>query len=272
MLEQITSWGLVALVLIFVVREVSQALYEFAHWPRWLVAIFERGKTEELRRILVELGVGPSERRAIATGKAFERLNRVGTYAESARRVRSIELLKRAGRPGSYQVGRRFAIELPYYLDVFSESLRPDYAEEAARVMLSHLRANFDSTDTFTAVAGIKAGSPLLAARVAELLSTPLLLHRNAEDAKPAGVGIHPRIDGVLSPGDQVLLVDDSSTGGRMVRECIETVSSLGASVTVVLVLFEPLGKDARKTIEGLGVKFVSVVQMTPKTIKSLGL
>lgn len=265
----ISAVGAVAIVALLVVREIGVALYDFLHWPKWLVAHLDKQRAAEVERVLQALGVRESDRRAIRSVKVKERIRidraQIGETGES----RAFRLLAKSAYVGEYPVGRRHTVNLPYYIDLFSESLNPESADEFAQILLAKLHDSAGDYQ-FQRVIGIKAGSPLLAAAVARRLSLPLVLHRGVDDAKPIGVGAHPRIDGDVRPGEILLLVDDSATGGRMVRECIGTIAELHATISHVLVFFEPLSKDSRGVIEGAGSKFTSVVQMTPEIVSRL--
>jgi orotate phosphoribosyltransferase len=265
----ISGVGAIGVIAVLVTREIGLAFYDFLHWPKWLVNHFDRQRAAEVDRVLDALGVRQQQRRSVKSLNVKEqiRANRAQVGDTSTERISG--LLARATHLGTFPVGRRRSMTLPYYIDLLSESLSPDSADECAQLMLAKLYEEAGDYQ-FERVIGIKAGSPLIAAAVAKRLSIPLVLHRSDGDGKPPGIGVHSRIDGEIVSGELLLLVDDSATGGRMARECIETVKELDASVSHVLVFFEPLGKGGRGVIEGAGSTFVSVVKMTPEVVLSL--
>ena len=69
--------------------------------------------------------------------------------------------------------------------------------------------------------------------------------------------------DGSVLPNDQIILVDDSTTGGRMFSQAIEKIRASKAEVHHAFVLFEPIGKDARGRLSHSGVELHSIIQMT---------
>lgn len=63
----------------------------------------------------------------------------------------------------------------------------------------------------------------------------------------------------VPEPGSRALIVDDSTTGGRMVCETIRDLRKYGYKVSECLVVFEPQNKDAKKKLEQQNVKLLSI-------------
>jgi orotate phosphoribosyltransferase len=92
-------------------------------------------------------------------------------------------------------------------------------------------RAGFEQ---FDAVAGAETSGIAYAAWIAERLSLPLQYVRK----KPKGFGREAQIEGLLSPGARVLLVDDVTTDGRSKLEHVRTLRAAQARVDHVLVMF----------------------------------
>ena len=61
--------------------------------------------------------------------------------------------------------------------------------------------------------------------------------------------------------GCTALIVDDSTTGGRMVLSTIEDLRKYGYNVMDCLVVFEPQQKDARKKLSDQSVNLISIVK-----------
>ncbi len=59
--------------------------------------------------------------------------------------------------------------------------------------------------------------------------------------------------------GKRVLLVDDSTTGGRKQMELASALREAGASVENSLVLFEPQGKGAREKLKQEGIELHAI-------------
>lgn len=70
----------------------------------------------------------------------------------------------------------------------------------------------------------------------------------------------------VIPPkGSKALIVDDSTTGGRMVLKVIEDLRKYGYDVSECLVVFEPQNKDARKKLSDQEVNLISIVKTHTK-------
>jgi orotate phosphoribosyltransferase len=262
----ISGIGLVAVATILVLREIAGTLYTLFHWPAWLVKILEKQRSEEVRRVLNALGVSDQQAERLRTVPTREAIRKGKAEVGDSAGERSAAILRRATTAGTFSVGRRRAFDLPYYVDLFSEVVSSNTADECSRLMLAALH-DVAGDFQFTRVIGIKSGSPTLATAVAARLSMPVALIRASEDAKPDGIGVHPRIDGIVEAGEKVLIVDDSATGGRMILDAVSVIELIGAKATDVLVFFEPLGKGARQRISGTGARFTSVIEMDGATI-----
>lgn len=65
----------------------------------------------------------------------------------------------------------------------------------------------------------------------------------------------------VLPINSRALIVDDSTTGGRMVVSTIDDLRKYGYNVSECLVVFEPQNKDARKKLSDKEVNLISIVK-----------
>ena len=61
--------------------------------------------------------------------------------------------------------------------------------------------------------------------------------------------------------GKVVMLVDDSTTGGRKQIELAKKLRAAGAVVNVSLVLFEPRGKGARDKLSAEGITLHAIIE-----------
>jgi orotate phosphoribosyltransferase len=78
--------------------------------------------------------------------------------------------------------------------------------------------------------------------------------------------GTEKQIEGKLSPGDRVAVVEDVMTTGGSVAQAIDAVRQAGATIVVVIGLVDRL-QGARERIESLGLRFE-----TAWTLRDLGL
>jgi orotate phosphoribosyltransferase len=89
--------------------------------------------------------------------------------------------------------------------------------------------------ENFVRVAGIPTAGIPFSSVLSYNLSKPFLYVR--KEAKTHGR--ERRIEGVLSPGDKVLMVDDLITSGRSVIESVNIVRGEGGTVSDVVVLID---------------------------------
>lgn len=119
-----------------------------------------------------------------------------------------------------------------------------DFASDAVL-----LHAGFEQ---FDAVAGAEsAGSPY-AAWIAERLALPLQYVRR----KSRGFGAQAQVEGALTAGARVLLVDDLTTDCRTKASLCGVLRTLGARVDHVLVMFYyDVFPEARSVLDALGIR-----------------
>ena len=88
--------------------------------------------------------------------------------------------------------------------------------------------------ERFDAVAGGETAGIPFAAWIAERLGLPMLYVRK----KPKGFGRDARIEGALSEGQRVLLVEDLTTDGGSKVSFVEALREAGAECAHTLVIF----------------------------------
>lgn len=91
--------------------------------------------------------------------------------------------------------------------------------------------AGFEAFDNIAG--GETAGIPF-AAMVAERLALPMTYVRK----KPKGYGRNARIEGVMSPGQRVLLVEDLATDGGSKLSFVQAIRDTGATCAHTAVIF----------------------------------
>ena len=112
------------------------------------------------------------------------------------------------------------------------------------------------------------SGSPILGFVLAETLGYPVVLFRGNANPKirqpcpedmPEGFLY---FNGTIKSGERAVLVDDSTTGGAMLDDCIERLREIGVEVHHSFVLFEPEGGGARDRLARKAVELHSIVKM----------
>lgn len=264
--------SLVLIVFIIAASDVLDALYLYLSWPKWLVRRMESRRAEEVKKIIQELGIDRQLLKdSVQAARVNQRAKSLSRYSRPADvRTRAMRLLSAVRLQGEFHIGRRFPKAFPDYIDAFTGAMDRAWAEEAVSVMLSHLRiVTAGNLPPFSKIVGIKKGTPVLAWLAADRLRLPCVLHRGEDLKKPWGTAEHPIgcFDGEFVKGDIVLLVDDSTTGGRLAMEAVEQIRQLGAVVEHFLVLFERVGKDARDLLQDQGITLYPVISLDEKVM-----
>lgn len=163
-------------------------------------------------------------------------------------------------------VGKVRKTELSYYIDLMGHSCDPIYAVAYARLLSSYWAdcieaINLVKNPQVDFIVTPKLGSPILGYEFAKLLKLPFILHEEEERFDCETNDMRKKFDCAEVPktGSRALIVDDSTTGGRMVLETIQDLRKYHYEVTECLVVFEPQQKDARKKLEQQNVNLLSI-------------
>lgn len=223
---------------------------------RWV----NRNRARQTLEALKELGfdVDPVRRRNVVA-----RLPPPAAGSALPDRVRP--KLDRATVKGPLKVGDVERVRSEAYIDVMGLSTDPAAAKDLARDLVARWRSAVER-DAITpdpqAVAAPKVGSPLLAAAVAEILDVPLILVNPKEKFDVGRKEPKAWLDfaAPLPRGTNVLLVDDSTTGGGKALASLQVLNEAGLRVTDFLVIFEPQLKNARAKLENKGVRLHAIL------------
>lgn len=129
-----------------------------------------------------------------------------------------------------------------FYIDGKQVTLDAEGLWLLARLMLEELRAFPD----VTAVGGLTLGADPIAAAVAALsFATGQNLRAFLVRKEPKGHGTGSRIEGRLTAGQQVAIVEDTITTGGSARKAIDAVREAGAEPVVVLAVADREDPDA---------------------------
>jgi orotate phosphoribosyltransferase len=148
-----------------------------------------------------------------------------------------IEICKILNRIGAFKFG---AFRLtsgkmsPYYIDLRIVPSFPDAFREICSFYSGFIRDNV-GTKNFERAAGIPVAGIPFAALVAYDLKKPFLYIRKGVRRH----GRERRIEGVIAPGDRILLVDDLVTTGLSLQNAAKTIVAEGGLVTDTVVLID---------------------------------
>lgn len=122
----------------------------------------------------------------------------------------------------------------PYYIDLRIVPSFPDAYQRIGNFYVEFIK-NEVETKNFERIAGIPVAGIPFASLIAYHLQKPFLYVRK-------GVAFHgrqKRIEGILAPGDRVLLVDDLITTGLSLKRTAKAITSEGGVVTDAVVLLD---------------------------------
>lgn len=152
----------------------------------------------------------------------------------TAARARLLEIVRtKAYREGKFVLAG--GKESDYYIDCRKVTLDPEGLALFSWLILDRIRGS-----DVRAVGGLTLGADPIAAGVATLShleGTPVRAFIVRKEAK--GHGTRQAIEGELSPGDRVAIVDDVMTTGGSVRQAIAEAERAGAKVAKVICLVD---------------------------------
>jgi len=150
-----------------------------------------------------------------------------------------------------------------YYIDL---RLVPSYPSIFKKIinMFSRVIVEEVGLSNFDLICGIPTSGLVFASAVAFSLEKPLIYVRK----EARGHGTQKNVEGLLKPGQRVLLIDDLITTGSSLVTAKEAVTSEGGEIsdTVVLVDREEGGIQKLKEL-GINVRYVSKVTELAKEL-----
>ena len=190
--------------------------------------------------------------------------------SEEASESVKIEICKILDRIGAFKFG---AFRLtsgkmsPYYIDLRIVPSFPDAFREVCSVYADFIK-NRVGARNFERVAAIPVAGIPFAALIAYDLKKPFLYIRSGVRRH----GRERRIEGVIAPGDRILLVDDLVTTGLSLQKAAKTIVSEGGLVTDAVVLLDRQegGKD-RLAKRGMRVHALLSITEIANTLHELG-
>jgi len=144
-----------------------------------------------------------------------------------------------------------------YYLDKYLFETCPDILKSLGKEFAKHV------TDDVTLIAGAELGGVALAAATAIETGKNWIIVRQRR--KDHGTG--KLIEGVLKPGDVVLLVEDIATTGGQVLEAAKVITEAGAKIKKIVAVIDRK-QGAAENITHAGYKFGSILTKEDLKIK----
>ncbi|TNF62982.1 MAG: orotate phosphoribosyltransferase [Rhodobacteraceae bacterium] len=110
--------------------------------------------------------------------------------------------------------------------------------------------------EAFDTIAGGETAGIPFAALVAERMALPMTYVRK----KPKGYGRNARIEGVMTDGDRVLLIEDLTTDGGSKLSFVDAIRDTGATCAHTAVIFSyGIFPETEKTLADHGVRLHSL-------------
>ncbi|MEM3577988.1 MAG: orotate phosphoribosyltransferase [Candidatus Bathyarchaeia archaeon] len=145
----------------------------------------------------------------------------------------------------------------PYYIDLRVVPSFPDAFQKICSFYAEFIKNKID-TKSFERIAGIPVAGIPFASVIAYNLKKPFIYVRKGARLH----GRQRRIEGVLKPGDRVLLVDDLVTTGLSLKKAARAVIAEGGVVTDAVVLLDR-EEGGREKLEKTGIRLHSLIRIS---------
>lgn len=137
----------------------------------------------------------------------------------------------------------------PYYLDLRIVPSFPDAFNKICNFYIELIKTDV-GTDGFDRIAGIPTAGISFASIASYNLKKPFTYIRTTERQHGRG----RQVEGILLPGDRVLLMDDLITKGGSILKAAESVRAEGGVVTDAVVLMDR-EENGQQTLADSGIK-----------------
>ena len=231
--------------------------------PGWIRKRFRINKSQDTLEVLKELGISTNmyKRKNAIVGIPRD-YNQDNIQKDIEKKLKELTIDKKVS------VGKIRKTELNYYIDLIGHSCSQECAQAYARILTSYWADIVENSQdvknpVIDFVVTPKGGSPILGYEFSKLMNKPLVLHEEEARFDCEKDDMRKWFDCAVIPpkGSKALIVDDSTTGGRMVLKVIEDLRKYGYDVSECLVVFEPQNKDARKKLSDQEVNLISIVK-----------
>lgn len=145
----------------------------------------------------------------------------------------------------------------PYYIDLRIVPSFPDAFQKICNFYIDFIKSEI-GIKNFERTAGIPVAGIPFASIIAHNLQKPFLYVRK-------GVRLHGRqrrIEGILAPGDRILLVDDLITTGLSLKKAAKAITAEGGIVSEAVVLLDR-EEGGKQKLEKSGIKLHSLLSIS---------
>jgi orotate phosphoribosyltransferase len=145
----------------------------------------------------------------------------------------------------------------PYYIDLRIVPSFPDSFQKICNFQANFIKQEI-GVKSFDRIAGIPIAGIPFASLIAYNLKKPFLYIRK-------GVRLHGRqrrVEGILTPGDRVLLIDDLITTGLSLRRAAKAVEAEGGVTTDAVVLLDR-EEGGKENLDKNGIKLHTLLKIS---------
>lgn len=262
-LEKLVIWIILTLSSISTILVITEAFgFLPDKWSLWL----NRKKLTQTLEVLKQLGIDVDKyKRAAISSRIpsyYNQENLINTVVDKLK-VTKIETV-------DITVGKTDSAYTRCWYDVMGFTTDSQTSVLYARFLSTYLQylirdGNSFRSPSFDFIVTPKQGSPILGYEFAKIVNKPFILHPGESKFNTDEGIIQKDFDvgkTLPSKGSTALLVDDSTTGGRKMKNAINDLRKHGFIVTDCLVMFEPTIKNARRILEQDGVVLHSIVKI----------
>jgi orotate phosphoribosyltransferase len=145
----------------------------------------------------------------------------------------------------------------PYYIDLRIVPSFPDAFQEICNFYVNFIKKEI-GLKNFERVAGIPVAGIPFASIVAYNLQKPFLYIRKGARLH----GRQRRIEGILTPGDRILLIDDLITTGLSLKKAAKAITAEGGVVTDAVALLDR-EEGGREKLKSTEIKLHTLINMS---------
>jgi len=171
-----------------------------------------------------------------------------------------VEICKILNKIGALQFG---AFKLtsgkisPYYIDLRMVPSFPDAFQKICDFYVNFIKDEIGAK-SFERIAGIPVAGIPFASLIAYNLKKPFLYIRTGARLH----GRQRRIEGILSPGDHILIIDDLVTTGLSLKKAAKAITAEGGVVTDSVVLLDRQ-EGGKEKLEKSGIKLHALLNVS---------
>ena len=145
----------------------------------------------------------------------------------------------------------------PYYIDLRIVPSFPDAFRKTCKLQSNFIKEEI-GMKSFDRIAGVPIAGISFASMIAYNLKKPFLYIRKGERLH----GRRRRIEGVLTPGDRVLLIDDLITTGLSLLKAAKAIKAEGGVTTDVAVILDR-EEEGRERLEKKGLRLHALLKIS---------